>query len=383
MGIYLDYNASAPIDMRVLDVMISVYKNVVGNADSRTHDYGKNARIIIENARNSVATLAGIKNDEIFFTSGATESNNIAIRGIREYGEKINKKHIIISAIEHKAVIEAANSLIPYGFEIEQIEPEVSGRINPDTIIDRIREDTLMISVMHVNNETGIIQPIMEIGQYLEDRDILFHVDATQSFGKLVNEIQKLKYDMMSLSAHKFGGPQGIGALILRKKGYRLPPVKPLMYGGAQEHGIRPGTVPVALVAGLGEACDLSLHEYELNNKKCSVIREGLLEILEQSKLKYKINGDSHYCIPGTLNVCLFGVASEALMLASKQYCGISNGSACNSHKYAHSYVLQKMGIPAEEIENSIRISWGANLEYKDIIEQFTELINVSKGLIF
>ncbi len=258
MSIYLDYNATTPIDERVLDCMIDVYKNHVGNADSRTHSFGEDARSIVENARKNVAYLLGINSDEVFFTSGATESNNISLQGLREYAHETGKKHIISTAIEHKAVLETARYLSKQGFDVDFVSPGLSGRVNEDEIINKISDKTLIVSVMHVNNETGIIQPVKEIGEELQKRNIYFHVDATQSCGKLVDELKSLKYNMLSFSAHKLMGPQGVGVLVLRKNAYKLPPIKPIMFGGQQEHGIRPGTIPVALVAGCGEACKLA-----------------------------------------------------------------------------------------------------------------------------
>ena len=255
MSVYLDFNSSAPIDERVLNTMIEVYRNAIGNPDSRTHDFGDDARKIVEKSREELSSVLSVNSDEVFFTSGATESNNIALQGLIDYGQKYKKKHIITSSIEHIAVLETAKALEKIGFKVDYVQPDIDGRISSDKVIDLIRDDTLLISIMHVNNETGIIQPIKEIGDYLIEKDIYFHVDATQSFGKLVEELKNVKYDMLSMSAHKIGGPQGVGSLILRKKGYRLPPVKGIMYGGKQERGIRPGTIPVALVAGFGDAC--------------------------------------------------------------------------------------------------------------------------------
>lgn len=235
-------------DEFTLDYMMDIYKNVIGNADSRTHNFGEKARQIVENAREQVASILNVKKDEVFFTSGATESNNIALQGLREYAFATNKKHIITSTIEHKAILETAKSLEKQGFEVDYISPEHDGRILAEKVLERVRKDTLLVSIMHVNNETGIIQPIKEIGEELCNRDVLFHVDATQSFGKLVDELREVNYDMLSMSAHKIGGPQGIGALVLRKQRYKLPPIKPIMYGGQQEHGIRPGTLPVRIL---------------------------------------------------------------------------------------------------------------------------------------
>ncbi len=381
MAIYLDYNASAPIDERVIDKMVDVYRNNIGNADSRTHDFGDNARKIVERAREQVASILSINKDEVFFTSGATESNNIVIQGLRDFGLENNKKHIITTAIEHKAVLESARSMIKQGFEVEFVKPSESGRVSADDVISRVREDTLLVSVMHVNNETGIIQPVKEIGEFLSDKEILFHVDATQSFGKLVDELRIVKYDTLAMSAHKISGPQGIGALVLKKRHYKLPPVKNIMYGGQQERGIRPGTIPVALVAGLGEACTVAEKEYKEVNIHTHALKSLLYDLLNQSGLKYTINGDKRYCIDTTANICLEGVSSEALMLASKQYCGISNGSACNSNSYKVSYVLEAMGMDEERIKNSIRISWGSKTDKDEFEMMIKELLETAKNI--
>lgn len=379
MSIYLDYNASAPIDSRVLDTMIDVYKGAIGNADSRTHNHGEKAREVVEHARAQVADLLGIASGEVFFTSGSTESNNIAISGLEEYAEKTGKKHIITSAIEHKAVLETVKALEKKGFEIDVVRPDLSGRVDTAQIFPLIREDTLLVSLMHVNNETGIIQPVEEVGEELERRNILFHVDATQSCGKLVEEIKRLKYNMLSFSAHKLQGPQGIGVLVLRKKKYKLPPVKGIMYGGQQEHGIRPGTVPVALVAGCGRACEIATHEYVENRQKTGQLKDLVVRLLEEEGLEYHFNGDQRYCISSTVNVCIPGVVSEALMISSKQYCSISNGSACTSKSYAPSYVLTAMGVPEQDIECSVRISWGPDTSPKELEENLKQLIETAK----
>ena len=381
MSVYLDYNASAPIDERVLETMIDVYRNHVGNADSRTHTHGDDTRNIVENARKQVASLLSIQSNEVFFTSGATESNNIAIQGLSDYAEKTGKKHIITTAIEHKAVLETVKAMEKRGFEVDIIAPGKDGRVDVDDLSSHLRDDTLLVSVMHVNNETGIIQPVDEIGNILEERDILFHVDATQSCGKLVDEIRSLKYDMLSFSAHKLRGPQGIGCLILKRKKYNLPPIKAIMYGGQQENGIRPGTVPVALVAGCGKACEIAEQEYIQNNYKLKKIKELISILLDNSGLSYRYNGNQNYCVPNTANICIDGVSSEALMIMSKQYCSISNGSACTSKNYAPSYVLKAMSIPVERIESSLRISWGPDSDYENVKNEFSELLNIAHQL--
>jgi cysteine desulfurase len=381
MSIYLDYNASTPVDSRVLEEMINIYKNDYGNPDSRTHDFGSTAKKEVENARSQVAKMLGVKSDEVIFTSGATESNNIALLGLQEYAEKTGKKHIITTSIEHKAILEAAKHLEDRGYEVEYVSPEKSGRVSANSIINCLRPDTLLVSVMHANNETGVVQPVQEIGEELEKRKILFHIDATQTAGKLVEEIQNLKYDMLSLGAHKMNGPQGVGALILKKKKYKFPPVKPLMFGGGQEHGLRPGTVPTALVAGLGKSCEIAAQEYQQNTKENKEIKIMLLKMLEDSGIQYQINGDQSFCMVNTLNISIKGVMSEALMLASKQYCGISNGSACTSHSYEPSYVLRAMGLPEERIDSAIRLSWGPGVDRNVLKKQFNDLLNVAKSI--
>lgn len=363
--------------------MIYVYKNIIGNADSRTHDYGESARKIVENARKQVASILRIKSDEVFFTSGATESNNIALQGLKEYAYSTNKKHIITTSIEHKAILETVKVLQQEGFAVDYISPDISGRISVTDVLEKVRKDTLLVSVMHVNNETGITQPVYEIGEALQDKDVLFHVDATQSFGKLVEELQQIKYNMLSMSAHKLGGPQGIGALILRKQRYKLPPVKPIMYGGQQEHGIRPGTLPVALIAGLGKACEIAEKEYKTNIQQCRNIKNKINTMLEESGLEYKYNGLQEYAMPTTMNICFKGVSSEALMLSSKDFCSISNGSACNSKSYSPSYVLLAMGIPKDQIESSVRISWGHDITIDEIEKSFQNVIEAAKGLVW
>lgn len=382
MNIYLDYNASAPIDKRVLESMNNTYQVYYGNADSRTHDFGGNVLNQVNHARKKVARLIGVNNDEVFFTSGSTESNNIAILGLREFGLSSGKKHIITTSIEHKAVIESAKHLKNAGFEVDFIAPQKNGRICVSDVLERVREDTLLVSVMHVNNETGIIQPVDEIGIELEKKGVLFHVDATQSCGKLVMEIRNLKYNMLSVSAHKMYGPQGIAALILKKKNYRLPPVKSIMYGGPQEYGIRPGTLPTALIVGFGQACEIAENEYIGNNVRCIEIKKRILNMIDNSGVKYAINGDQNFAITNTLNVSFLGVSSEALMLVTKQFCAISNGSACNSSNYKPSQVLTAMKLTDERIESAVRISWGADTNIVLLEKNMKQLLNAVKQFI-
>lgn len=285
------------------------------------------------------------------------------------------------TAIEHKAVLETVKHLESEGFDVDIVSPDLTGRVSEEKILEKVKDNTLLVSVMHVNNETGIIQPVKEIGEKLQERGILFHIDATQSCGKLVEEIRSIKYDMLSFSAHKLMGPQGVGVLVLRKKSYKFPPVKAILYGGQQERGIRPGTLPVALVAGCGKACEIAESEYQRNIKHSQDLKNELLTVLDESGIQYHFNGEQNYCVPSTLNICIDGVSSEALMISTKQFCGVSNGSACTSKSYSPSYVLVAMGIATEQIESSIRISWGPNTDKEDALHNFKALLEIAKQI--
>ena len=381
MSIYLDWNASAPIAPEVVETMMEVYRNQIGNADSRTHAYGEAVRAVVEHARKQVAALLGVTSAEVFFTSGATESSNIGIQGLAAYAEQSGKRHIITSAIEHKAVLETVKAMGRRGFDVDIVAPEPSGRVAKEKILEKLRADTLLVSLMHVNNETGVIQPVEELGAELEKREILFHVDATQSCGKLVDELRRLKYRMLSFSAHKMRGPQGVGVLVLKKRDYKLPPVKAILYGGEQERGIRPGTIPAALAAGCGKACELAAMRYKEDSRKLQQIKAMLLQMIDEAGLAYSVNGATDFCLPSTLNLSFHGISAEALMIAARGGCAISNGSACTSKSYAPSYVLAAMGVPAEQIESSIRLSWGAETDVALLKTEFAKLLTAAKRL--
>ena len=354
MSIYLDYNASTPLCPDVADFMVGLLTSRYGNADSRTHEHGLAAREVVETARKQIASLLSVESNEVIFTSGATESNNIAILGMAAHGIETGKRHIITTAIEHKAVLEPLRHLTQQGFDVDFVAPDESGRINAEDIISKIRKDTLLVSVMSANNETGVVQPIDAIGNALAGSDVFFHIDAAQSFGKSVDELQNVKYDMMSVTAHKMYGPQGIGALILRNRKYKKPPVQAITFGGGHESGFRPGTLPVILIAGFGKAAELALSEHTNRWKRYNEIKQEIQRLLSSSGVRYEINGTQEFCMPNTLNVSFAGVDSEALMLATKQYCSLSNGSACTSHDYSHSHVLTAMGLSDERIESAI-----------------------------
>jgi len=359
MAVYLDFNASAPIDLRVLDQMVDIYKNHSGNADSRTHIYGTDAKEIVVSARKTIANILAIDSTDLIFTSGSTESNNMAILGLIEYAKETGKNHFITSAIEHKSVLEAMKRLKKLGFEVDFVAPDASGRVKPEQILNLVTDKTLLVSMMHVNSETGIIQPIQEVGETLAKTSTYFHVDATQGFGKLNDELRKTKYDMLSITAHKLGGPQGVGGLVLKRdRSYRRPPITPLMCGGQQERGFRPGTTPVALVAGFALAAELCEKEAAAHMAACAQIKTKLIDAL--SGLDYIFNGDQNYCIPSTANISFRGVDAEALFLAMKNDYAFSNGSACNSGSHEPSYVLTAMGLPEDRISEAIRMSWNS-----------------------
>jgi cysteine desulfurase len=247
------------------------------NAGSRTHSYGQKAKEAVDNARRKIAELLNAPPEEVFFTSGATESNNLAILGLADYGARTGRRHIVSSAIEHKAVLEPLDHLRQLGFEVELAPVTPGGYVEPETIRRMLRPDTLLVSVMHANNETGILQPVGEIGDLLRGTEMLFHTDAAQTFGKEVPALKALKADLVSISGHKIYGPQGIGALLVRRRGGQKRAVQPLLFGGGQERGLRPGTVPVALAVGLGEAARLAGLEWESRRTAALAIREQLL----------------------------------------------------------------------------------------------------------
>lgn len=376
MSLYLDYNASAPILSEVLNTMIDAYKSTPGNADSRTHIFGTNAQKLVNESRTTIAGVLNIDPSELIFTSGSTESNNTVILGIQDYAEKTGKKHIVTTAIEHKAILEPLHYLESKGYKVDFVRPDASGRVSAKDILDKVSEQTCLVSVMFVNSETGIIQPVYEIGSELKKRGILFHVDATQALGKLNPEIRELDYDLLSIVSHKIGGPQGIGALVRkRNSNYENPPVKQLMYGGGQERGFRPGTTPVALVAGFAKAVELSEKNLLSSLEKCKAIKSKFFEAIEG--LSYEINGDPDYCLPSTVNISIDGLDAEAAFLCLGDMYSFSNGSACNSSSHSLSYVLEAMGLSEKRKAEAIRLSWNG---LTDI--DFSNFITVVKSVI-
>lgn len=354
MTTYLDYNATAPVLPEVADLVYRLMVEEYGNAGSRTHGFGARAKQAVEKARAQVADIVNADKSEVIFTSGATESNNIAILGLQEHAEKNNTKHIITTSIEHKAVLEPIENLANKGFEVTYIDPDSSGVIDVKVISKALREDTVLVSVMHVNNETGSIQPIEAICNLLNDHSAYLHVDAAQSFGKLSDELDNSRIDFISASGHKLYAPKGVGALITRKRGFLKAPLKPIYFGGGQEKGLRPGTLPVQLVAGFGLACELAQKNTTHWQKHCTQIKEKLLTLI--SGLGGKIIGEN--TSPFVANFYIPGVNSEAAMVMLKDVIAVSNGSACTSSSYQPSHVLTAMGLSEDEIAGSIRISW-------------------------
>lgn len=358
--IYLDYNATTPLDPRVFEAMKEWYLGPPANSGSRTHVYGQRAKDAVEIARSQVAAVVAAKPEEIIFTSGATESNNLAILGLAAHGEATGKKHIISTAIEHKAVLEPLQYLGKKGFEIELVPVCKGGYVDPNDVIRRVRDDTLLVSVMHANNETGIIQPVKEIGVALQHKPAFFHIDAAQTFGK-EDGLSGIAFDLLSASSHKIYGPQGIGALVIKRRGISLIPISCLAHGGGQERGTRPGTVPVALAVGFGEAAHLAKSEYYARAERTIFIRKSILDAL--SKVEHFVNGETTRCQSHVLNVRFPGVDGEALMMALREVLAFSNGSACTTELYSPSHVLTAMGLNEEEAIESIRLSWGHRTE--------------------
>ena len=355
--LYLDAAATTPIDPEVEEVMLYYMREEFGNAGSRTHEYGTKANQAVQKARDQIADVVAAKRDEIIFTSGATESNNLGILGLRKHGEETGKKHIVSTAIEHKAVLEPLEHLREeYGFEIDLVRPDKSGAVDASEIVSKVRPDTLLVSVMHVNNETGIIQPINEISRLLQNSnsDAYFHVDAAQGFGKLIEPLQDPHIDMISISGHKICGPKGIGALVTRRRKYRRLPLSPLVFGGGQEWGLRPGTLPVFLIAGIGHAAFTAKRDHQKRWESYKRTYDKVSELL--GAYKTTSVGDDNQRLPCFLNLIFENMDSEAVILMLKQKIAISNGAACTSSSYIRSYVLESMGIDAKY--TSVRYSW-------------------------
>ena len=354
--VYLDCAATSPVEAAVLDEMFRVWTTVPGNSGSRTHEYGMKAKRVVNVAREQVASVVQCEPAEVYFTSGATESNNIAILGLKGTGLSTNRRHIVSTAIEHKAVLEPLQILEEQGFEVTLVQPNSSGVISADAVKEAIRSDTLLVSVMQANNETGVCQPIQELAEMLDEEEVYFHVDAAQGFGKEIDSLRSNRIDLISISAHKIFGPMGIGCLISRKRNFEKIPLTSLVFGGGQEGGVRPGTLAVPLIAGLGKAANLAELNKEQRRERCLIFREKLIDSLIYFNPTFV--GDQKLVLPHILNFAIEGIDSEALMISLKDIVSISNGSACTSQSYEPSHVLKAMKVSSQVLNGAIRLSW-------------------------
>ncbi len=354
--VYLDCNATTPLDPAVREVLFHYLTEEFGNEGSRTHEYGARAKQAVQKARDQVAAVVGAKRDEVIFTSGATESNNLAILGLAAHGMETGRRHLIGTRIEHKAVLEPLEEMEKQGFEVTWLGCDGQGRVKAEELEAALRPDTLLVSMMAANNETGIRQPLDEICSVLEGHDAYFHTDAAQAFGKDLGPLRKGRIDLISVSGHKIFAPKGVGALIMRRRGYERIPLKPLIHGGGQERGLRPGTLPVALVASLGAAADVALKDHEKRRKHCRKLKEAALKAL--TPLSPRIHGRPEETMDHVLNLAFPGIDSEALIVALKDLVAISNGSACTSSSYTPSHVIKAMGYSDDDANEAIRLSW-------------------------
>ncbi|KAF6214596.1 hypothetical protein GE061_009339 [Apolygus lucorum] len=353
--LYMDAQATTPLDPRVLDAMLPYLTSFYGNPHSRTHAYGWESEKAVEDARKEVADLIGADPKEIIFTSGATECNNIAVKGVaRFYGE--NKKHVITTQTEHKCVLDSCRVLENEGFTVTYLPVNSNGLISMENLEKAIRKDTALVSIMSVNNEIGVIQPIEEIGKLCRSKKVFFHTDAAQAVGKIPLDVNKMNIDLMSISGHKLYGPKGVGALYVRRR----PRVRlePIQSGGGQERGLRSGTVPTPLIVGLGAACKLALSEMEYDHAWMKKLSERLLSKITSNLEDVVRNGDPVHSYPGCINLSFAYVEGESLLVALKDV-ALSSGSACTSASLEPSYVLRAIGADEDLAHSSIRFGFG------------------------
>ena len=357
MAVYLDCAATTPIDPRVRHEVMRILDEAYGNAGSRTHEPGRRARAAVERARARVAAVVSATRGDVLFTSGATESNNLAILGLAAHGITTGRRHIVSTLIEHHAVLEPLEALRLRGFEVELIAPAPDGAVRAEAVGRAVRPDTLLVSVMHVNNETGMVQPIAGIAGALEGRDTYFHVDAAQGFGRAPLEpLRHPRIDLISVSGHKLHAPQGIGALVARRRGGERPPLAPLTFGGGQERGLRPGTHPVPLIAALGLAASIALDEHAQRAQQCQLFRQRLLDGL--APLEPAICGDPRQGVPHIVSLAFPGLDAEQVIEAWRDLAAISQGAACTAQSYTCSHVLRAMRLPAWQQAGAVRLSW-------------------------
>jgi cysteine desulfurase len=357
MPVYLDCAATTPIDPRVRDEVVRHLEEDFGNAGSRTHELGRRARSAVERARVQVAAVVGASRGDVVFTSGATESNNLALLGLAEHGAATGRRHIVSTRIEHHAVLEPLDALGRRGFEVELVSPDAGGLVHAEAVARAVRPDTLLVSVMHVNNETGMVQPVTEIADALSGHDAFLHVDAAQGYGRApLGPLRHPRLDLISVSGHKLHAPKGVGALVARKRDGRRPPIAPLTFGGGQERGLRPGTLAVPLIAGLGLAAALALDEHEARADACLRFRERILAGL--APLAPVVNGDPRHAAPHIVSLAFPGLDADHVIDAWRDFVSISQGAACTSQAYTCSHVLGAMQLPGWQQEGAVRLSW-------------------------
>lgn len=356
LPIYLDYSATTPVDPRVAEKMMQclTLDGTFGNPASRSHRFGWQAEEAVDVARNQIAELISADPREIVFTSGATESDNLAIKGAA-HAQREKGKHIITSQTEHKAVLDTCHQLETEGFEVTYLAPQADGFITPVAIEAAMRPDTILVSIMQVNNEIGVVQDIATIGELCRSRGVLFHVDATQSVGKIDIDLSELPVDLMSFSAHKIYGPKGIGALYVRRK----PKVRieAQIHGGGHERGMRSGTLPVHQIVGMGEAYRIAREERVTEVERLTMLRDRLWKGIQALDHVF-MNGSAKHAAPNILNVSFAGIEGESLIMALKDL-AVSSGSACTSASLEPSYVLRALGINEELAHASLRFSLG------------------------
>jgi cysteine desulfurase len=353
--VYLDYQATTPMDPRVLDAMMPYFIEKFGNPHSRNHTHGWEAEQAVEKARQQVAELIGADEREIVFTSGATESNNLAIAGVARF-YKDRKNHIVTVATEHKCVLDTCRHLEQEGFELTYLPVQQNGLVDLEALKQAITPKTVLVSVMAVNNEIGVIQPLAEIGRMCREKGAFFHTDAAQAFGKIPLDVNAMNIDLMSISGHKIYGPKGIGALFVRRK----PRVRmiALIHGGGQERGFRSGTLPTPLCVGLGEAAAIAKREMGQETDRLTKLRDRFYESVKQRLPEVYLNGDLKSRIPGNLNLSFAYVEGEGLMMGIKDL-SVSSGSACTSASLEPSYVLRALGVTEDLAHTSLRIGFG------------------------
>ena len=372
-NIYFDYQATTPVDPRVIKKMIPYFGEIYGNPHSRNHPFGWEAEEAVEMARESVAEIIKANSKEIIFTSGATESNNLAIKGLAEfYGDK--KNHIITCVTEHKCVLESCRFLSEKkGFDITYLPVKSDGLIDLEVLKKSITPKTLLVSIMGVHNEIGVIQPLSEIGKICRENDVFFHTDCAQAVGKIDLDVNSMNIDLMSISGHKIYGPKGVGALYVRRK----PRVRisAMMSGGGQERGMRSGTLSPALCVGLGEACKIYLNEMNQESKKLEKLRSLMLDGIRSKCDEIYLNGSEVKRVPGNLNLSFAYIEGESLMMGIKNL-AVSSGSACTSASLEPSYVLKALGVEEELAHTSLRIGLGRFTSEEDVNEAVEKIVN-------